>query len=123
MKSSSLTMLGMAPRNPLVECAALKKIGFFRYDMTLYEDYDLCLRLSKNYKVAYCPEPLMEYRVHGEGLHKSPREEHIRNFSKLYGNFRELISDFPKNRRKTLEEKLMDTIRKIIGKDRGRHRF
>jgi glycosyltransferase involved in cell wall biosynthesis len=112
-----VTMLGMAPRNPLVECEALKKAGFFRHDMTLYEDYDLCLRLSKNYKVAYCPQSLMEYRVHQGGVHKSPREEHLRNLRKLYKNFRKLVSDYPRDRRTMLENRLMESIKKVAGED------
>ncbi|MBI5739434.1 MAG: glycosyltransferase [Nitrospirae bacterium] len=114
-----VTMLGSAPRNQMVYLEALKKISFFRHDMTLYEDFDLCLRLAKNYKAVYCPEPQVEYRIHPGGVHNISKQNHIDNYRKLFGNFRMMISDLPVDRRIVLERKLSDRINFIAGQDVG----
>jgi len=112
-----VTMLGRAPRNMLIEYNSLKKIGFFRYDMSLYEDFDLCLRLAKNFKAGYCPESLVEYRIHGGGLHRLDSIEHIKNFLMLYENFKNLVADYPVKKRHDLEETFGKILNKIAGSD------
>jgi glycosyltransferase involved in cell wall biosynthesis len=112
-----VTMLGRAPRNMLIEYNSLKKIGFFRYDMSLYEDFDLCLRLSRNFKVAYCPESLVEYRIHGGGLHRLNKQEHLKNLKMLYENFKDLVADYPLKERSDLEERFRKVVNKMAGSD------
>ena len=103
-----VSALGRAPRNPLVNFNALKKIGFFDEHMEMYEDFDLCLRLAKHYKCSYCREPLMEYRIHSSGIHNTPSNKHIINLDYLYNNFKELIKDVPKDNRHRLEHSFLD---------------
>ncbi|MEE9542777.1 MAG: glycosyltransferase [Thermodesulfobacteriota bacterium] len=114
-----VSMLGSAPRNQLVEKEALKTIGLFRDDMDMYEDFDLCLRLAKHYKCAYCPEATVEYRVHSGGVHNVPRERHLANLDKLQENFRRLVSGFDEDKRAALEEKLSASINRSRGKKEG----
>ncbi len=48
---------------------ALLEIG--GYDESLsYEDYDLWLRLTRTGALAYCAEPMVEYRIHEQNLHR-----------------------------------------------------
>ncbi len=108
-----ISMLGRAPRNPLVEYASLRKVGFFDEDMYMYEDFDLCLRLAKSFRCSYRQEPLIEYRVHSEGAHRLSVEEHLLNLERLYKNFLSLISDYDDEKRAELEKRLKETIDNI----------
>ncbi len=108
-----VTMLGRAPRNQLVYYDAIKKIGFFRDDMDLYEDFELCLRLAKNYKALYCPQSLVEYRIHSGGLSKNKREAHRKNLEILYNSFIDISSDLQEQERKNLIRKLEKGINSI----------
>ena len=98
-----VSMLGCAPRNPLIDFVSLKKVGFFKEDMEMYEDFDLCLRLAKFYKCSYRPEPLMEYRVHLGGIHKTFVNKHIISLQKLYNNLIILLEDESADRKQYLE--------------------
>lgn len=98
-----VSMLGYAPRNPLVEFEVLKQVGFFDEDMELYEDFDLCLRLAKFYKCSYCPEPLMEYRIHRGGIHKTLSDKHVANLQKLRNNLTVLLRDESNEKKRRLE--------------------
>jgi glycosyltransferase involved in cell wall biosynthesis len=110
-----VSMLGGAPRNQLIYRECIKKIGLFRQDMSLYEDFDFCLRLAKNYKACYCPESLVEYRIHAGGLHTLDRQLHIDNYKRLYINFQDLVAGYPRPRREVLETMLVDRINTIAG--------
>ena len=103
-------MLGGAPRNQLVYHKSLMDMGLFRDDMEMYEDFDLCLRLAKNYKAVYCPEAVVEYRIHGGGIHNIENEKHLVNLEKLIKYFKELVSDLDENKRIQLEKKLLNSV-------------
>ena len=90
-----IKMLGKAPRNQLVKYDALKNIGYFRTDMDLYEDFELCLRLARHYKAAYCSEHLVEYRIHDGGIHNVEWRKHQMNLRILQSSFNNMISDLP----------------------------
>jgi len=109
-----ISMLGCAPRNPLVDFRALKKVGFFRENMELYEDFDLCLRLAKFYKCSYCREPLVEYRIHSGGLHKAMADKHIVNFQKLHDNLAKLLEHEPEKTKHRLERRFLRRQRTLL---------
>jgi glycosyltransferase involved in cell wall biosynthesis len=110
-------MLGRAPRNQLVNMQALSRIGFWKEDMCLYEDFELCLRLAKSYKTAYCPQPLVEYRIHPLGIHNVAKKAHIDNLGKLFRHFQEMISDYPIEQRSELEKLLLHRISVVSGQE------
>lgn len=73
----------------LVRRSVLDELGgydeFFRYG----QDYDLWLRLSKQYNVANIPDPYYRHRIHDEGVYFSRKDE-----SALYTMFaRHLATD------------------------------
>jgi len=88
-------MVGGAPRNPLVARALLQAVGGFDEGLGLYEDFDLMLRLARRARCAYVPEPGMEYRVHGGGLHAGAAARHVRSVARLAENFTRLTEDLP----------------------------
>jgi len=107
-------MLGMAPRNMLVEYESLKKLSFFREDMNMYEDFELCMRLCKDLKCAYSPVEGLEYRIHTTGAHTQATERHISNLTKLVRYFDEMLDEMPKERRIALKQTLSTRIAKVF---------
>lgn len=85
--------MGREPRNMLVDSSTLSEIGYFDPELSLYEDFDLLLRLAYRYKCAYCPKPGMEYHVYEKGLHKLMHSRHQNAFNRVRTNFRQLIMD------------------------------
>lgn len=53
----------------LIKMEALQAIGCFDSTLT-YEDYDMWLRLSREFKIIYLNEPLAYYRIHGSNFSK-----------------------------------------------------
>ena len=86
-----ISLFGFAPRNPLVDFNSLKSIGFFDETMEMYEDFDLCLRLSCYFNCLYCSQPLLGYRIHANGIHKSVNQRHIENYNILRKNLNTLL--------------------------------
>ncbi len=109
-----LGMLGSAPRCLMVRKDILTNIGGFDEDMTLYEDYDLCLRLAKEHECKFCNEPLSEYRVHPSGLHNADYDAHIRNLSRLDDHVDEMLSDYTETERVRLKTVFRDRADLLI---------
>jgi glycosyltransferase involved in cell wall biosynthesis len=60
----------MVPRRVALE------IGGFDPELQPSEDWDFCYRLASRYRVAYVPQVLVRYRLHGKGIHLNiPRME------------------------------------------------
>ena len=71
------------------EC--LKKSGGFREDMPAAQDYELWLRLSKYYEVAYVPEPLVLVHMHeGDSITRS-LDRRIDGYRKILDSYYEDI--------------------------------
>lgn len=51
------------------EC--LDRVGLFDVELTNAEDWDLCRRIACHYEVEAVPEPLVFYRMHPLGQHRS----------------------------------------------------
>jgi glycosyltransferase involved in cell wall biosynthesis len=71
-------------RNELIAYPCLQETGFFNPDFAMYHDWDLRIRLTKRFKVTYCPTLLAEYRVHSEGISRSDPERHIDELIRVY---------------------------------------
>jgi glycosyltransferase involved in cell wall biosynthesis len=63
--------------------AAISATGLYNTDPTCYEDFELWSRFAQTTEIANLPEPLLEYRHHGEGMSKSP------SYSKSAAAFRQ----------------------------------
>jgi glycosyltransferase involved in cell wall biosynthesis len=93
-------------RNELIEYQSLKKVGFYDDDLAMYEDWELRVRLTNHYRVAYCPEPLAEYRIHSGGVSKSPSSSHYNELRKVYEKNRFLLESLPEADRVMIRKKL-----------------
>lgn len=74
----------------LVRRECLDTVGFFNEALTVFEDYDLVLRLSKRYDAVFADEPLYDYFEHEKSLttdteetHRKAVEETLRLFESL----------------------------------------
>ena len=70
----------------MVRLDALRDVG--EYDPNAaWEDYDMFLRLTERHEFVFCPQPLVEYRLHERNFHKT-----VNNGSEqLYWIFRKHI--------------------------------
>ena len=63
-------------RNQLMYLDVLKEIGYKDLDDRLiHNDWDKKIRMTAKYKVAYSGHALVEYRVHGKGIHNTKAEK------------------------------------------------
>lgn len=62
-------------------CVLIKKecfnmVGKFNVDMPASQDYELYLRISKNYNIDYISEPMLNYYIHGnERISNNPQKK------------------------------------------------
>lgn len=80
-------------RMELVEYDAWKKVGFHDTHLSIYEDFDMRIRLTKHLQVVYVDEVLTEIRTHDTGLSKSRRRRHFEALCYLYRKNLPLLDD------------------------------
>lgn len=93
-------------RSELVAYSCLKEIGFYDDRLPIYEDWDLKIRLTKNYQALYCSEPLSEYRRHQYGLSQSSKSLHFKSIERIDRKNRILLNDLPSFGRVSVQQKL-----------------
>jgi glycosyltransferase involved in cell wall biosynthesis len=93
-------------RNELTERRAWKRIGYYDPNLSLYEDYEMLIRLTKHLRVAYCDEPLSEYRMHEGGLSRARAKDHLAALSYIYNKNKPLLDDLSPDARAAVERKL-----------------
>jgi len=71
-------------RNPLLYRSVLEDLDYHDENVELYVDWDLKLRLTASYPVAFSGEALVEYRIHSEGVHNQALETHLRDLVAIY---------------------------------------
>lgn len=75
----SLTQCLIAPSSVMLKKATLIKLGCFREDYPVCEDYDLWLKLTSLYSVIYIDEPLIrKYGGHDDQLSKAVAMDYFR---------------------------------------------
>jgi len=60
-------------RNQLMDRKAMLEAGYDAGDIPIHADWNLKIRLSAKYEVAYSGKPLVEYREHPGGIHNTGR--------------------------------------------------
>lgn len=103
-------------RNELVDFQALKQSGF--YDETLqypyYEDWDLKIRFTNKFKVAYCSIPLAEYRIHQISISKRANSEsHLNAIKNIYEKNRHLLENLSESDRLEVKQKLFNLFNRL----------
>lgn len=62
----------------LVRRSVFEHLGLLTTDTTLREDYEMWLRVARDYDLAYIDEPLIRYRVHGSNVAGNKASETLR---------------------------------------------
>lgn len=81
-----------APSALMVKKSIFEKLGSFREELSCCEDYDMWLRIAKEYLIETVDSPLLRYRIHQNQMshrfkqmqetHKLILDEHLKNASK-----------------------------------------
>jgi glycosyltransferase involved in cell wall biosynthesis len=90
-------------RMELVNYRAWAKLGFHDPKLTLYEDFDMRIRLTKRYSVVYCDEPLSEIRLHKTGLSRAPAVNHLEAVKYIYCKNKHLLADLDSSQRRAVK--------------------
>ncbi len=61
-------------RNQLIYRSVYEEVGGYDFNIPIHIDWDLKVRQTCRYKVAYSGEALVEYRIHGKGVHNQSQE-------------------------------------------------
>lgn len=64
------------PRDYLCKKEQILEVGSYNDSLSIYEDWDLKLRLAKRYEFHFSNVTGIGYRRHGNGLSSAPAEEH-----------------------------------------------
>jgi glycosyltransferase involved in cell wall biosynthesis len=100
-------------RNELINREAWKRIGFYDPSLSLYEDYEMLIRLTKHLRVVYHDEPLSEYRLHEAGLSRAGAVEHLAALNYIYEKNKPLLNDLSCDARAEVETKLDEWMARI----------
>lgn len=93
-------------RNEIIDFQCIKKVGAYDKAFAIYEDWELRIRLTKHYKVAYHPEPLTEYRKHPGGISNRSPSEHLQVMKRIYEKNKSLLRDLTKQERNQARNRL-----------------
>jgi len=100
-------------RNELISRACLNKIGFYDENRITHEDWDFKIRLSKHFLGIYCPLPLIEYRIHDQGISRySTAFLRLSQMQEVYYKNRILLNDLHPKERALIESKLFKVFAK-----------
>jgi FkbM family methyltransferase len=100
-------------RNELVNYEACKAIGFHDPGLTIYEDYEMRIRMTKHLKTAYCNEPLIEYRLHNNGLSRLGMAQHLASLDYIYHKNKILLDDLTATERHEIKHKFTEWLGNI----------
>jgi hypothetical protein len=93
-------------KRDLVNYQAWMKVGSYDPNLRIYEDYDMCIRLTKHLRVVYYDEPLSETRIHHTGLSSARAAQHLAALKYIYHKNRPLLNDLSVLERLDVERKL-----------------
>lgn len=77
----------------MIKKSVFDSIGFFNESMLSNQDWELYLRISRNYKIDYVDEFLVKYYVHsGERISSNPRKK-LQGWEYLYNLYSDYLDD------------------------------
>jgi glycosyltransferase involved in cell wall biosynthesis len=100
-------------RSALINREAWQSIGPYDPSLSLYEDYDMLIRLTKRLRVVYRDEPLSEYRLHEVGLSRASAAKHLAALNYIYEKNRPLLDGVSRASASEVEEKLRQWMARI----------
>jgi glycosyltransferase involved in cell wall biosynthesis len=100
-------------RNELTDREAWRRIGYYDPELSLYEDYEMLIRLTRHLRVAYHDEPLSEYRLHEVGLSRARAVEHLAALNYIYEKNKPLLEQVGPAASEEVERKLGEWTSRI----------
>ena len=100
-------------RDMMVETRCFKDVGNFDENLSLYEDWDIKIRLTKYYNADYCHRPLIYHRKHDAGLSNQSPNNHFIAMRYILQKNMELLDDLPTRRRERIFKK-MDALLAVM---------
>ncbi len=100
-------------RSELVDYHAWKQIGFYDPQLSLYEDDEMRMRLTKHLKVVYFDEPLSEYRHVKDGLSRVSAAKYLAALEYIYKKNLSLLDDLDLQERNYLKHKARSLLAQI----------
>lgn len=100
-------------RSELIRYAALQQVGFTDEQFSIYVDWDLRIRLTKHHRVAYCAEPLSEYRLHPAGVSQTHGARHKRAVEAIIEKNQHLLDDLPEEAQRQVWHSLWVWLAKL----------
>ena len=83
----------MIPRDFIFRKDIYFDVGGFDLQVPMYEDWDLKIRLAKQYEFRYSGAIGTAYRRHGGGLSAAPKDEHIRWLRYVFSKNLSLVAE------------------------------
>jgi hypothetical protein len=102
-------------RNPLLYRSALEEMDYHDENVQLYIDWDLKVRLTAAYPVAYSGEVLVDYRIHSGGIHNQPVDTHLRDLVTIYNQNLPLLEKRTAAEKALIESELDSLTREYGG--------
>lgn len=101
-------------RMEVVPYNCLKSVGFHDIRLVTHEDWDLRIRLTKRYRVKYCPFILSAVRTHsGPRLSVRSPMDFLQSWKTVYDNNRHLLEDVPETDRRMIEGKIYNRLAQL----------
>jgi glycosyltransferase involved in cell wall biosynthesis len=100
-------------RMELVHYQAWKSVGFHDPNITIYEDFDMRIRLTRHFRVAYCDEILSEIRLHNHGLSSSKAAQHLTSLDYIYQKNQALLMDLERGEREQTQKRFRSWVNMI----------
>lgn len=98
-------------RNELVARQCIQTIGAYDERRATHEDWDFKLRLTRRYKVVYCPQPAVEYRRYPGGLSQASDDARLLGeHAAVYENNRSLLRGLSPPHKAKLDQTARDHI-------------
>jgi glycosyltransferase involved in cell wall biosynthesis len=110
-----ITRACMIPRDFIMKKAAYFEVGGYDFQFTIYEDWDLKIRLAKKYEFYYTGINGIGYRRHGTGLSAVPISQNIKWLKKVFKKNKGLID-------KTQKKEAVKAIDDFTRTMKARHR-
>ena len=101
-------------RCEMVDIQAIRETGYYDSNLKIYEDYDMRIRLTKKYLVAYCSEPLSERRRHLKSLSNAGYVEQVETLSYIYRKNIPLLNDLSARDRREVRKRAYSHIAGIL---------
>jgi glycosyltransferase involved in cell wall biosynthesis len=94
-------------RNEFVNADCYHEVGYYDDRLKTHEDWDMKIRLTKHFSVIFCPDILIEYRIHKKGLSRARPSLRLDSISLVYKKNKKLLKDLTLRQRFFVSNRLL----------------